>query len=141
MKDYVKPMVIPESGCGEGVYMASGGSNCLTITANIEATPDMGYENYSIRLTGNHTGDHYSYRQRATITFNKTVGFVQQMGGGTCVGSSSGTTLVIEWDLSAYGIGPGEQHGYGYLQVTADPGLEVLSVVAEDLSSGSVRSV
>lgn len=142
MKNYVKPTVVPENELWEGVYMASGGSNCLNITADIEYTPDMQYSGgrYSIRLTGHHTGDHFSYRQRATITFNKTVEFYEQQGGGVCVGRSTGNVLVIEWDLSGYGIGPGEQHGYGYLKVNADLGLQVLSVAAEDLSSGPVRS-
>lgn len=143
MKNYVKPTVVPADGFCEGIYMASGSNDCLTITADIEYTPDMQFSGgrYSIRLTANHTGDHFSYKQRATITFNKSVEFFEQQGGGVCVGSASGTVLVIEWDLSAYGIGPGEQHGYGYLKVSADLGLEILSVSAEDLSNGSVRSV
>jgi len=141
MKNYVKPTVVPSNELGEGIYMASGSSDCLSITADIEYTPDMQFSGgrYSIRLTAHHTGDHFSYRQRATITFNQSVEFYEQQGGGVCVGSSTGNVLVVEWDLSAYGIGPGEEHGYGYLKVNADPGLEVLSVVAEDLSSGAVR--
>ena len=142
MKDYVKPMLVPADGRCEGIYMASGSSdNCLSITADIEYTPDMQFSGgrYSIRLTAHHTGDHYSYRQRATITFNQAVEFYEQQGGGVCVGSSSGTVLVIEWDLSGYGIGPGEEHGYGYLKVSADPGLSVLSISAEDFSNGAVR--
>ena len=143
MNNYVKPTVLPADGFSEGIYMASGSNDCLTITADIEYTPDMQFSGgrYSIRLTANHTGDHFSYKQRATITFNKSVEFFEKQGGGVCTGSASGTVLVIEWDLSAYGIGPGEQHGYGYLKVSADPGLEILSVSAEDLSNGSVRSI
>ena len=141
MKNYVKPTVISTKGLSEGIYMASGSDGCLRISADIEYTPDMQYSGgrYSIRLTGHHSGSHFSYRQRATITFNKTVEFYEQQGGGVCVGSSVGNVLTIEWDLSGYGIGPGEQHGYGYLKVNADLGLEVLSVAAEDLSYGESR--
>lgn len=142
MKDYVKPTIIHTNGLNEGVYMASGDSgNCLQITANIEYTPDMQFSggHYNIRLQGTHNPDHYSYRQRATITFNQNVSFYEQQGGGSCVGSQSGTVLVIEWDLSDYGIGPNETHGYGMLRVDSDPGLQVISVVAEDLSHGDAR--
>lgn len=141
MKNYVKPIVIPTNGLCEGIYMASGSNGCLSITADIEYTPDMQFSGgrYSIRLTAHHSGDHFSYRQRATITFNKSVEFYEQQGGGVCAGRSVGNVLVIEWDLSGYGIGPGEQHGYGYLKVNADLGLEVLSVSAEDLSFGDNR--
>lgn len=142
MKDYVKPTIIHTNGLNEGVYMASGDStDCLKILADIEYTPDMKFSggHYSIRLTGPHNGEHYSYRQRATITFNQNVSFYEQQGGGHCVGSQSGTVLVIEWDLSGYGIGPHETQGYGYLKVDSDPGLQVISVVAEDLSFGDTR--
>lgn len=142
MKDYVKPTIIRTNGLNEGVYMASGDpGSCLQITAAIEYTPDMEFSggHYSIRLTGDHNADHYSYRQRATITFNQNVNFIEQQGGGICVGSQSGTVLVIEWDSSNYGLAPHDGPGYGYLKVDSDPGLQVISVVAEDVSYGATR--
>ncbi len=141
-KEYVKPTIIPTTGLGEGVYMASGAGPCLSITSTIEYTPDMEFSggHYSIRLEGTHNADHYSHKQRATITFNQSVTFYEQQGGGVCVGSQSGTVLVLEWDLSGYGIGPkNDTHGYGYLKVDSEPGLQVLSIEAEDIAFGDNR--
>lgn len=143
MKNYVSPTIIPIDEMGEGVYMASGSvGDCLSINGSIEYTPDMQFSGgrYSIRLTASHSGNHFSHKQRATIMFNQSVTFYEQQGGGVCTGASSGNVLVIEWDLSGYGIGPGEQHGYGYLKVESEPGLQILSITAEDLSSGASRS-
>ena len=127
MKDYKKPMII-NMGTAEGVYLASGAvesSECWTIDAYIHQTPETGRHDYRLQVDCFHSNaDHHVSTFIATFTFNKEV-VIKHAGNATTV-VGTGTTVSVKGGPGT--SNPNESFGFGDFQVTADEGLELISV-------------
>lgn len=124
MKKYSKPTIFVNDEDSEGVYAASG---CYSITVNIHQKPQNGRGDYRIQVNGIHAADHTCNKQTLTISFNMPV--VYKSSGGIIQGSTTGTTLVIQY---GYWQNKNDNIGLGDLIVEADQGLQVTSVALTD---------
>lgn len=133
MSNYEKPVVFLNEEFAEGVYAASGvvggvtDSNCWTVTAYIHQTQETGRHDYRIQIDAFHANPAPTHSSSAvvTIVFNKSV-VVSSYGSGSDYGQGSGTAVKVK-------IGPGtsnsnESVGLGDFYVTADEGLQIISV-------------
>lgn len=124
MKKYSKPTILVNDEYSEGVYAASG---CYQVTAQIRQDHQVGRSDYRISVKGKHAADHTCSKQTLTISFNMPV--VYKSSGGTLVGATSGTTLVIQY---GYFQNPTDNIGLSDLIVEADQGLQITSISLTD---------
>lgn len=121
---YEKPIVMINDELAEGVYAASG---CYTVTAYMTQIPQIGRGDYRIQLNAIHNAEHTNNAQTLTIRFNQSVKYVSSNGE---LGSGDNTgTLIIHFTYWQNGY---DQVGLGELVVTADEGLEIVSVSLAD---------
>ena len=121
---YEKPIVKINDDLAEGVYAASG---CYIVTAYMTQIPQIGRGDYRIQLNAIHNAEHTNNAQTLTIRFNQSVKYVSSNGELGC-GDNTGT-LVINFTYWQNGY---DQVGLGELVVTADEGLEIVSVSLTD---------
>ena len=131
MKNYERPIVLTNNELAEGVYAASGGSDCYTTTAKIHQTPEIGRGDYRIQVDAHHDADHNSNRNQCLhISFNQAVVYKSCNAEGATLESGDGTTSL------AIGLTCWNNHtdniGFGDLVVESDPGLAITNVWMED---------
>ena len=124
MKKYNKPTILVNDEYSEGVYAASG---CYQVTASIRQDNQIGRSDYRITVRGKHAADHTCTKQTLTISFNMPV--VYKSSKGTIQGSTTGTTLVIQY---GYYQNRNDNIGLGDLIVEADQGLQITSISLTD---------
>lgn len=124
MKEYSKPTILVNDEYSEGVYAASG---CYQVTASIRQDHQVGRSDYRISVNGKHAADHTCNKQTLTISFNMPV--VYKSSGGTIQGSTTGTTLVIQY---GYWQNKNDNIGLSDLIVEADQGLQITSISLTD---------
>lgn len=123
---YEKPIVKINEELSEGVYAASG-AGCYTVTAYITQIPQIGRGDYRIQLNAIHNAEHTNNAQTLTIRFNQSVKYVSSNGE---LGYGNNTNvLVINFGYWQNGY---DNIGLGELVVTADEGLEIISVSLTD---------
>jgi len=122
MKKYERPVVIATCDLAEGVYAASGGSDCYTATYNMHQKPQEGRGDYRIQVNASHAaGDqHHSGEQVLVISFNQPV--VYSGSNGTLVSGDGTNTLQIRYNYHNNAV---DNIGLGDVIVNADQGLGV----------------
>lgn len=126
MKNYVKPVAFANSDLSEGVFMASGSSDCYTVSATIHQKPELGRGDYRIQVNGVHNAldGHHSGQQVLILSFSLPVTYGSSNG---VLLSGDGTTR-IEIGYQ-YHNNAQDNIGLGDVCVTADAGLSVTGAV------------
>lgn len=127
MNNYEKPIVLANNELSEGVFAASGGSECYTVSSYIHQTPQVGRGDYRIQLNATHAADdkHHSGQQILTISFNQPVEYSSSNGTALV---RAGTELKIQFN---YHSNASDNIGLGELVVISDPGLAITDCVLE----------
>ncbi len=122
MKKYERPVVIVNSDLAEGVYAASGGSDCYTATAHIHQTPQEGRGDFRIQVNASHAAadSHHSSEQILVISFNQSV--VYSESTGMLVSGDGTSTLQIKF---THHNNDNDNIGLGDVVVQANQGLAV----------------
>lgn len=130
MKRYEKPVVMINEELAEGVYAASGycDGDCYNVWITSCQTPVPARNTYKYQFDGKHianeTDGHSGSGQVLTVVFNKNVTYVSC--SGTYLSGSGTNTIEIKY---GYTQNPSDNIGLGDLEVTAEDGLEVESLV------------
>ena len=125
MKKYSKPTILVNDEYSEGVYAASG---CYTVTASIRQDIQTGSTDYyRIQVNGKHDSNHTQEAQTLTVSFNMPVEY--KSSSGTLQGASVGTTIVVKYN---YHQNPTDNIGLGDLVVSAEQGLQIISISLTD---------
>ncbi len=91
MKNYEKPTILKDENLSEGVYMASGGSGCLTTTCSLEQ--HLNGNQYRFRVRIQHHANHTNNYQTTTIVFSVPVTCISAQE--YAVSGSGSSTLTI----------------------------------------------
>lgn len=127
MKNYTKPIMIVNEELAEGIYAASGASECYTVTSNIHQGPQTGRGDFRIQINGMHKADHTKETQWLHITFNLPV--VYKSSNGILESGDGTNTLCIRY---SYHQNPNDNIGLGDLVVESDAGLAILNLRITD---------
>lgn len=122
MKKYERPVVIVNSDFAEGVYAASGGSDCYTVNASIRQTPEPGRDNYVIQINGSHSApdNHTTDSQTLTINFNQPVTYISS--NGNLAGGDGTASLQVNYVYHNNGT---DNIGLGDIYVSSAEGLGI----------------
>ena len=123
MKNYSKPIAIVNDELAEGVYAASGNTDCYTISAYIHQVPEYGRGDYRIQVNGVHNASdgHHSGEQVLTLNFNVPVTY--KSSNGTLVGGNGTNSIQIKYNYHNNQV---DNIGLGDVIVEADAGLAVV---------------
>lgn len=122
MLNYEKPVILANEDVAEGVYAASGGNDCYSVTAYIHQTPETGRGDFRIQVNAVHAaGDnHHSGKQTLVLYFNESVTY--KGSNGTLAGGDGTSSISIDY---AYHNNAYDNIGLGDVIVEADAGLSV----------------
>ncbi len=128
MRNYERPIVLTNHELAEGVYAASGDSDCYTTTCSIHQKPETGRGDYRIQVNAKHDADHNSdYNQCLHIVFNQSV--VYKSSGGTLETGDGTNTITIGYK---YWNNHTDNIGLGDVVVESNAGLAVTNIWLED---------
>jgi hypothetical protein len=113
MKNYSKPIILPNEELAEGVYAASG---CWTITGwEHQANLDTGRNDYRFQLSAQHNGESgHGTKYTIKVTFDQLVNY-ESCATASYV-SGNGTDTLILTRLNG-ATNPNEGVGFGDLYV------------------------
>jgi len=122
MKNYTKPTAYITGSLAEGVFMASGASDCYTVNAYIHQKPETGRGDYRIQVNAVHSAsdNHHSGVQELTLNFNQPVTYVGS--NGSLISGDGTSAIKIGYQYHNNG---NDNIGLGDVIVKADPGLAI----------------
>lgn len=129
MREYRKPILIPNEELAEGIFAASG-DNCYTFWAHIAQKPELGNPVYTIQIDGKHhaADGHHSSERTVIINFNLPVSYVSS--NAVSVEGDGTTSLKLSFvdGFGSYHNNAEDNIGLGQLKVTAAEGLAITAV-------------
>lgn len=116
MKEYESPVIIANEDLSEGVYAASGESDCWTVSAT--SVQDWDGSNHVFQVAATHSTGlaHISSATTVTLTFNSTLTDARSEFST----SFSGNTVTVVRELLADAYGSGDNYTYKVWASTGD---------------------
>ncbi len=105
MANYEKPFVLLDEGIGEGVFMASGSSDCWTVSAPSVQEWTGSHHVFQVNASHSKSAQHITTQVEYTIEFTSPVVDAYAENGYECKVSGNKVTVIRNLHANGYGSG------------------------------------